>query len=228
MKPLSPLDTGFLLAERRNQPMHVGGLILMTPPPGVEAAQFARESAARALAHGKAIPPFNQKLVTHNGVWFWNDDDTFDIESHFTHVCLPRPGRIRELLVLISKLHSTTMDRTKPLWEVYLIDGLDDGRVAVYVKIHHSMVDGMAAMKMVSQAMATEPGSKQVPMWALPLDKKQKRAAVKTTPMTTLMHNAGSMVGHAKSAPKVVAELLKSVRARRKDPDHVSVLQAPK
>lgn len=228
MKPLSALDTGFLLAERRNQPMHVGGLILMTPP-GTDSAQFARESAAHALTCCKAVPPFNQKLVSRGGVWFWDEDPEFDIESHFTHISLPAPGRIRELLVLVSKLHSSPMDRTKPLWEVYLIDGLDDGRVAVYVKIHHSMVDGVAAMKLVANAMAADAESRQVPIWALPPTRSKAREGDgKNTPMTTLMRTAGSVVGHARSAPKIVAEIVKSVRARRNDPDHVSVLQAPK
>ncbi|HEU0198021.1 MAG TPA: wax ester/triacylglycerol synthase family O-acyltransferase [Nevskiaceae bacterium] len=229
MKPLSMIDTGFLLAERRNQPMHVGGLILMVPPAGSDPKVFACESAARALAAAKPTPPFNLKLTKRGGIWFWTEDKAFDIESHFTHVSLPAPGRIRELLVLVSKLHSNLMDRTKPLWEVYLIDGLEDGRVALYTKVHHSLVDGVAAMKLMQRATAADAETQQLPIWALPpKPSKEGAAPEKRNPLAVLMHTANGLFGHTGSVPKVASELIKSLKARRSDPDYVSVLQAPK
>lgn len=229
MKPLSLLDSGFLLGERRNQPMHVGGLILITPPPGVDAKAFARKTAERALTYTEPHPPFNQKLAKRGGLLFWDNDKEFDLEAHFTHIALPAPGRIRELLTLVSKLHGSLMDRTKPLWEVYLIDGLEDGRVALYTKIHHSLVDGVAAMKVMQRATTADAETEQIPIWALPpTSPKTREAAEKRNPFATLMGSVSDLLGHAGSVPKVATEIIKGMRARRDNPDFVSVFQAPR
>ncbi|MCZ9335640.1 wax ester/triacylglycerol synthase domain-containing protein, partial [Klebsiella pneumoniae] len=89
------------------------------------------------------VAPFSLRLKSRLGMWFWVEDDEFDLEAHFIHLSLPKPGRIRELLELTSKLHASPLDRAKPLWEAYVIDGLEDGRVALYTKVHHALVDGV-------------------------------------------------------------------------------------
>jgi diacylglycerol O-acyltransferase len=227
MKPVAMMDAGFLLGERRNQPMHVGGLMLVTPPR--RSKRFVAEAKVRALKHAHAQPPFNQKLVKRGGVWFWTEDTEFDLESHFHHMSLPAPGRIRELLALVSKLHSNLMDRTKPLWEVYLIDGLEDGRIALYSKIHHALVDGIAAMRLLQKATADSEDVEIIPIWALPPKRRREdNEAVKANPYTALMQAASVLRGNARSVPKVASEVLKSLRARRSDPDYVSVFQAPR
>src|SRR5262245_7666977 len=106
--------------------MHVGSLMLFTPPPG-EASSFAQGFAERARIANNAVPPFSERLVRKLGASFWEEDKEFDIESHFFHLALPRPGRIRELLALVSQLHGATLDRAKPLWEAYLIEGVEGG-----------------------------------------------------------------------------------------------------
>src|SRR5262249_9151120 len=120
--------------ERRNQPMHVGGLMLFTPPPD-QAAQYAQRFAEPARAAKVRRRPFSRRLGRRLGIWFWEEDREFDIESHFWRLSLPRPGRIRELLALGSQLHGMLLDRAKPLWEAYLIEGVEGGRVALYTKI---------------------------------------------------------------------------------------------
>lgn len=227
MKPVSVMDVGFLLGERRNQPMHVGGLMLATPPKKA-AADFVEKLKAEALSHTAAQPPFNQKLVKRAGVWFWADDTEFDVESHFHHMSLPKPGRIRELLALVSSLHSNLMDRTKPLWEIYLIDGLDDGRVAIYTKIHHALVDGMAAMRMLQKATTATPDEAIIPLWAMPPRQRKNAAAIKASPIAALMQSAIQSRAQLSSVPKVMGEVYKSIRARKSDPDYVSVFQAPR
>lgn len=224
MKPVSMMDAGFLLGERRNQPMHVGGLMLVTPSGG---QNFIEQAKKNALAYVEAQPPFNQKLVRRAGVWFWGEDTEFDIESHFHHMALPEPGRIRELLALVSKLHSNLLDRTKPLWEVYLIEGLEDGRVALYTKIHHSLVDGIAAMRMLVKATSDDPDAAVTPLWALPPKKKTRNTPVKLSPFSAMMQAAQLTRTNAGSVPKVALEVYKSIRAARSDPDYVSVFQAP-
>src|SRR5438128_3130697 len=169
MKPLSPMDQTFLWLERRNQPMHVGGLQLMTPPPDAP-PDFVQRIAERIRNPAEAVPPFNQRLVRRFGSWFWTDDQDFDLEAHVRMLALPRPGRIRELLALVSQLHSNHLDRARPLWEYYIIDGIEGGRIAVYTKIHHAMVDGMAAMRMLMRSMSEDPSARKLPaIWAKPL-----------------------------------------------------------
>src|SRR6266850_1932494 len=169
MTPLSPMDQTFLWLERRNQAMHVGGLQLITPPPDAP-PDFVQRIAERIRNPAEAVPPFNQRLVQRFGVWFWTEDEDFDIEAHVRVLALPRPGRIRELLALASQLHSNHLDRARPLWEYYIIDGVEGGRVAVYTKIHHAMVDGMAAMRMLMKSMSEDPDARKLPaIWAKPL-----------------------------------------------------------
>ena len=169
MKALSPMDQTFLWLERRNQPMHVGGLQLITPPPDAP-PDFVQRIAERIRNPAEAVPPFNQRLVQRFGVWFWTEDEDFDLEAHVRVLALPRPGRIRELLALASQLHSNHLDRARPLWEYYIIDGVEGGRIAVYTKIHHAMVDGVAAMRMLMRSMSEDPAARRLPaIWAKPL-----------------------------------------------------------
>lgn len=223
MKPLSAPDSLFLLIERRNQPMHVGGLILIRPPEGA-GPEYLAGVLERTRAATRAYPPFNQRLVRKMGLWFWEEDDQFDLDQHVHHVALPQPGRIRELLALVSKLHSALMDRAKPLWEMFIIEGVEDGRIALYFKIHHSMVDGVAGMRLLQKVMSTDATDLDLtPIWAVPpaTEKGPKRHE-------NLMLALGAAVREqAKAIPHVASEVWRSIREAGVDPDHVSVFQAP-
>src|SRR4051812_24657354 len=122
MTPVGAVDQVFLLLERRNQPMHVGGLMLLQPPAGSGPDWFTA-LGEKLRAARTAAPPFSQRLTRRMGMWFWERDDEFDIDAHLQRLALPKPGRIRELLALVSQLHGNLMDRAKPLWEAYLIEG---------------------------------------------------------------------------------------------------------
>ena len=228
MKRVALMDAGFLLGERRNQPMHVGGLMLITPPSATPGHEFAAQAKARALQYTTAQPPFNQKLSGRAGLWFWTEDTEFDLEAHFYHLSLPRPGRIRELLSLVSKLHGNLLDRTRPLWELYLIDGLGDGRIALYSKIHHALVDGVAAMRMLQRATADSADTEVLPLWALPPKTRKSEGPPRGNPLAALMHTAQGLLHQAGSLPKTVSEVIRAIRASRSDPDYVSVFQAPR
>jgi diacylglycerol O-acyltransferase len=225
MKPVALMDAGFLLVERRNQPMHVGALMLVRPP--VPAAEFIEQVKEKCLQQIQAQPPFNQKLVRHLGAWFWTEDEDFDLESHFQQLSLPRPGRIRELLALVSKLHGNLMDRTKPLWEVTLIDGLDDGRIAVYNKVHHALMDGITAMRLMQRATTESAAEETTAFWALP-PKPRSSSGIANSPVASMVQAAEVARRQAISVPTVAREVWKSIQARRTDPDHVSVFQAPR
>ena len=155
MKRLSPIDSLFLMMERRHQPLQVGALSLFTPPPGAP-RDFALQLAERLRESRQAMPPFNRRLSSHFGMAFWEEDDDFDLAHHFVHLALPKPGRVRELLAMVSRVHSAHLDRAYPLWRTYLIEGLDDGRIATYSRIHHSLVDGVAGIRLMIKSMSPD------------------------------------------------------------------------
>lgn len=228
MTPVNPMDLGFLLLERRNQPMHVGGLILARPPKNA-GPDYAQSLLADMLAYQRPESPFSERLHRRAGVWCWTRDEEFDLDSHLYHLSLPKPGRIRELLALVSKLHSALLDRSKPLWEAYVIEGVQDGRIALYIKVHHALVDGVAAMKLMQRVTSTDPSAQVVAPWAVPPRiRAHTEQSPGNTPLMALADAASQFRRHAGSAKTVAGEVLRSIRARKADPDYVSVFQAPR
>lgn len=230
MKALSPSDQLFLWLERRSQPMHVGGLLLLKPSEAQKASGVG-SLVSHLKTFSQAVAPFNQRLIFRLGMWFWAEDTDFDLDAHFIHLSLPKPGRIRELLELVSKLHAGQMDRAKPLWEAYLIDGLDDGRFALYVKVHHALADGMASMKLLQHSMADNPELVDMePFWANSNLAFPSPGLDNTEGLATVL---GKLVDASKtqlfSLPRVVREVGRSVwQTTVADPDFVSVIQAPR
>ena len=87
----------------------------------------------------------------------WSFDNDIDLDLHLRRSALPTPGRVRELLELTSRLHGSLLDRHRPLWEAHLVEGLNDGRFAVYVKFHHALIDGVSALKLMQRALTADP-----------------------------------------------------------------------
>jgi diacylglycerol O-acyltransferase / wax synthase len=141
---LTRLDASFLYLEEPDTPMHVGGvLILEAPPGGVDALADLVE------ARLPLVPRYRQRAAVvpgHLANPVWVDDPEFDIAYHVRRNGLPRPGSEAQLLDLVSRLASRPLDRTRPLWEMYLVDGLAQGRVAVVTKTHPALVDGLSAI----------------------------------------------------------------------------------
>lgn len=168
MKPLSPLDQVFLWLEKRQQPMHVGGLQLFSFPddaPDDYVAQLADQLREQSVV----TPPFDQCLSNRFGQPVWVEDEHLDLEHHFRFEALPTPGRIRELLAFVSAEHSHLMDRARPMWEFHLIEGLKDRQFAVYTKVHHSLVDGVSAMRLFQRMLSQDPDQRNMPpIWSLP------------------------------------------------------------
>ena len=160
-------------------PMHVGGLQLFEKPEGAP-RDYARRLYEQMSQVDEIAPLFLKRPtrgITTAGQWAWTQDDNFDLEYHFRHSALPKPGRIRELLDLCSRLHSTRLARERPLWEAHLIEGLRDGRVALYTKMHHSLVDGISAMRLMQSVMTTDPDKRDMPpMWAARPSGKTEKA----------------------------------------------------
>jgi len=159
MARLNFTDNSFLLAESRETPMHTGGISLYRYPEGVDQHEFLSDLRNILLAGTTLRPMFNQRLsrgllsktnLSHS----WATDREFDIEYHMRHSALPQPGRYRELFALISRLHSTLLDRNRPLWELHLIEGLAGNQFATYLKTHHCMLDGVASMHMTNSMLS--------------------------------------------------------------------------
>ena len=167
--PIDPTSVGFLMAENRAMPMHVGGLALYDKPEGA-GRNYTRDLYQQMLDVDEIAPLFlkhPKRSVKTAGQWVWAEDQEFDIEHHVRHSALPKPGRVRELLELCSRLHGTRLARERPLWEAHLIEGLRDGRIAIYTKIHHALVDGVSAMRLLQSVMSTDPDRRDLPPpWA--------------------------------------------------------------
>ncbi len=227
MTPLGPVDQLFLWMERRQQPMHVAGLQLFTFPEDA-GPKYIRDLAEQMRAYDKPVAPFNKRLEMRFGQAFWEYDDHFDIDHHFRHEALPKPGRIRELLALVSAEHSNLLDRARPLWEVHLIEGIQGRRFALYSKIHHSMADGIAAMRMGMRALSTDPNDRNLPpVWA----RERKRSApagIRPADVATGMARlTAGLSKQAATLPNVIREIRKAAKQAKSNPDYVSLFQAP-
>nr|WP_227466860.1 wax ester/triacylglycerol synthase family O-acyltransferase [Nocardioides lijunqiniae] len=170
-----------MFAENRNMPMHVGGLQLFKKPEGAGRG-YVREMFEQMSDVEEVAPLFLKRpyrSVRTAGQWVWEPDEQFDIEHHVRHSALPKPGRIRELLDLCGRLHSTRLARERPLWEAHVIEGLRDGRVAMYTKTHHALVDGVSAMRLLASVLSTDPDERGMPApWAAqPGGRKPRREA---------------------------------------------------
>ena len=171
MERLPIPDAGWLLIEQRERPMHVGGLQLFRLPEDAP-EEYLQDLVARARDEDVAVrPPFNKRLARPHGlagVYHWVDDEP-ELDYHFRHLALPAPGRVRELLAIVSAMHANLLDRHRPLWESYLFEGLEDRRFALYTKVHHSMLDGLAAMRQLTTAFSHDPDERDMPPpWAAP------------------------------------------------------------
>ena len=167
--PMSPADSIFLMVESREHPMHVGGLQLFVPPDGAD-SEDVRRMFQQMVGADDVRPLFRRRArrsIATAGLWGWDEDGAFDIEHHVRHTALPRPGRVLELLALCSRLHGNLLDRHRPLWEVSVIEGLADGRYAIYFKIHHALVDGVSALRLVQSSLSDDPDERDMPPpWA--------------------------------------------------------------
>jgi diacylglycerol O-acyltransferase len=170
VSPIDPTSASFLLAENRHMPMHVGALELFKKPEGA-GRHYVREMF-EAMSDVDEIAPLFLKHPYRStrtaGQLVWRPDEQFDIEHHVRHSALPKPGRVRELLELCSRLHSTRLAWDRPLWEAHVIEGLRDGRVAMYIKTHHALVDGISAMRLLASVLSTDPDRRDMPApWAV-------------------------------------------------------------
>lgn len=149
---LTALDASFLFMENASTPMHAGGLAIFSPPPG----GFDHERLVRLIRQRISYVPRYRMRV--RDVPFgvarpvWVDDERFDVTYHVRRSALPKPGTRDQLNELVARLLSRPLDRSRPLWEMYLVEGLDDGNFAIVSKSHQALVDGLSAVD-IAQVM---------------------------------------------------------------------------
>lgn len=196
---MMPTDAIFLLGESREHPMHVGGLQLFEPPPGAGRG-FVRELYKSLASQRDFQPTFRKHPASFVGGIAnlgWTYDDDVDIDYHVRRSALPSPKRVRELLELTSRWHSSLLDRHRPLWETHIVEGLKDGRFAIYTKVHHALIDGVSAQKLMQRALSTDPADSEIHApWTL---RKPKRKITPSSTLSSLARTAGSIAALAPS-----------------------------
>ena len=160
---LNPLDVSFLYMESPTTAMHVGGLAVFQPPEqGLDYDRLVELISQRIAL----VPRYRQKVRWVPGRLanpVWVDDSEFDVTYHVRRSALPKPGSDGQLRELVGRLMSRQLDRNRPLWEIYLVEGLSDGRVAVVTKTHHAMVDGVSAVDIGTVILDLTPTPREVP-----------------------------------------------------------------
>ena len=163
----SPLDAVFLIGESPETQMHVGSLLHFTYPEDA-GERYLRDLVADLRA-APVEPPWTMRLQTRRvmrqPVHRWVEDENFDINYHVRHSALPSPGGERELGILVSRLHSNQLDFRRPPWSMQVIEGVAPHRFAVYIKIHHSLVDGYTGMRLLRRGLADDPDDREHPVF---------------------------------------------------------------
>ena len=166
-KLLKTNDSAWLFAETHRTPMQVGMLATFRVPE--DRPTFVTDLVAHWRACREFAPPFN--LLYRNlpvPSWVELDADDIDLDYHLRHSALPAPGSQRELGVLVSRLHSARMDRRYPLWECHIIEGLEEDRWSLYLKAHHSQVDGVGGIRLLRRILSADPDARDMlPPWTI-------------------------------------------------------------
>ncbi|NHA68122.1 WS/DGAT/MGAT family O-acyltransferase [Phycicoccus flavus] len=225
----SPLDSVFLVAETPETLMHVGSLLHFTYPRGRE-EHFLRDLVAE-LRSAPVEPPWSLRLQTRRvmrqPVHRFVEDRRMDMGYHVRHSALPAPGGERELGILVSRLHSNQIDFRRPPWELHLIEGVGPGRFAVYVKIHHSLVDGFTGMRYLQRGLSEKARDRTHPHF-FSLGRREPSDAARPEPVgdvASILRSVSSATGALPS----VARTLAGTQLRRGDTSTPAVTsyQAP-
>jgi len=216
-KSLGALDQSFLASERRDVMMHVGALLQLSPPRGArsELLRELREELAGSLG---VEPPWSFKLLhpemLASPLQAWTHDEALDVEYHARRSALPSPGDERELGMLVSRLHGTPLDFHRPPWEVHFIEGLADGRLAIYFKVHHALIDGYTGMRLLVRSLSADPEERDTPLFFArpPPATSRKDAEPEAPTLDTLLRTVREQVGAAKDVGRALLNLARSVR----------------
>jgi WS/DGAT/MGAT family acyltransferase len=213
MQPLSGLDSSFLYLEDAHQPMHVGSVLVFEGSMDFES--FRETMASRV----HLVPRLRQRLAMVPfgiGKPYWVEDPAFNLDTHLQHVALPSPGSWKELRGLAARIFSVPLDRSRPLWEMTLVEGLDQiaqvppGSVALISKVHHAAIDGVSGTEMMGSLldMTKEPRTFQLP--------PPRTVAPVPNELEVLSHTARKIMGKPSEIKRVAGEIGDALRAAAK------------
>ena len=231
MKRLGIIDGAFLKMESPRTPMHVAGLLPFRLPPGAPSDYLA---GVFAFMRSQAVrlPPFNARIVRRGLAWLapaWTEATDLDIDYHMRHSALPYPGGERELGQLVERLHSHPMDLSRPLWECHLIEGLENGRFAIYLKAHHASMDGMGALNYIRNWLSKDPAFENAAgPWALP--PRPRSEADLERPQADPLHRALELAGGQLRSASELVRTLRKMAVKRDNPEGglMSALHTPR
>lgn len=214
MQQLTGLDAAFLAIETNSVFGHVGSVIVLDPTTAPEPLTLERLTGMieRRL---HLIPPFRRRLVSVPlglDQPYWIEDPDFDIEFHVRELALPEPGSDKQLADQAARLHARALDRRRPLWELYLIHGLEGGRKAIYSKVHHAAIDGVSGNELLTAVLDLTPEGRveeEPPPWEC----DEQPGAVRL-----LAKSAVSLTGHPLRAARLSYGLVKSLPMLAKSP----------
>lgn len=212
---LNPLDSAWIVTESRATPNHVGGLLQFKLPDDAP-KDFMRTLMDSFRSHRQFTPPWNQRLrpsFSMNPLRVWVEDETIDLEYHVRHAALPWPGGERELGELVGRLHSTPLDLSRPPWECTIIEGLEGDRFALFIKMHHSLIDGISGVKLLQQGMSADRAQSMhlPPFWAT--GKVRHRSAQKAHEalMPTVAHAISGAVQELRMQAATIPQLVSAI-----------------
>ncbi|OLQ81380.1 Wax ester synthase/acyl-CoA--diacylglycerol acyltransferase [Photobacterium proteolyticum] len=182
MPSLSLLDFSFIAFETAKTPMHVTGLVILEPPEE-HAATYAQDLYSHFLQQTETVPPFNWKLNwSLTGKPRWDVMRNVNLDDHLRITMLPSPGTEHQLQQVVGRLHSQVLDRSRPMWELWVVGGLENNRVALVMKIHHSMADGVRASRIFTDSCSADVDNsfENKPFWQCDLRKSRSQRREET------------------------------------------------
>jgi len=197
---LSPMDVSFLYMETPTTAMHVGGVAIFQPPStGFDYDRLVELISERITL----VPRYRQKVKLIPGRIanpVWVDDESFDVTYHVRRSALPKPGTDAQLRDLVGRLQGRPLDRNRPLWEIYLVEGLERGRVGIITKTHHAMVDGIAAVDIGTVILDLTPEPREVPADDWRPSREPGRGALVVGAVTDLVKRPTQAIDTTRSA----------------------------
>jgi diacylglycerol O-acyltransferase / wax synthase len=218
MKRLGVQDAAFLQAESIECPMHIASVQIFDLPKKYHERRDFIPKLMERFRDTIVSAPFNQKLHSDWSkldVWpSWEEDKNVDLDYHVRFIALPAPGNRTQLMRQVERLHEPLLDRNRPLWELYFIDGLENNQIAIYLKTHHALIDGVAGMSMIEKALSHEKSSRGTlqPLWQL--SQKKRAHHERESLLTAWRHRAEEALAQVNSIQQLTGNYLRKEVAK--------------
>jgi diacylglycerol O-acyltransferase len=221
MHPVGLLDQIFFWLERENQPTHIGAVVVLAPPS--DAPSYVEDVRAVLRSASTPVAPFNRRVVRLLGGWFWEEVSTIDVDAHVRLHELPEGSTEDTVHREVSRLHRYPLDPDKPLWELHVFLGLANGRVAIYLKVHHALADGITVSRLLARALSPNAEDRSfTPFWALAPKERGPAAAKRLLPRLAEIRTGAT--APLRAVPKLFDELRRTFADR----DGVTPFDAPR